>query len=205
MIKSENVILASASPRRRDLLEKLIGDEFRVVASGVEEVEEGILPDPLLINAELKAIAVADREQDAFVIAADTGIILEGELLGKPENTHEAEEMLRRLSGKKHEVVSAVSIIMRSRDIQILFAESSFVTFKQLDDQIIEQYIQLVEPYDMAGAYGIQDHGEMLIAHVEGSTDNVMGLPTERLKETLILHGVELIDDEISQDNFQDR
>lgn len=200
MLRPEDVILASSSPRRRLLLEALLGEDFRVNAPGVEELKTGIMPDPVLINAERKATAVADMDQDALVIGADTAIVVDGVWLGKPDDADDARRMLWMLSGKRHEAVTGVSLMMRCRDVQMLFAETSYVTFKVLTDEVIDTYIEQVDPLDMAGAYGIQDEGDMLIEKVEGSISNVMGLPMERLEAALRLHGVEFVNDGIMDD-----
>lgn len=190
MITPENIILASSSPRRRSLLIDLIGDDFRTNAAGIQEEKSGFLPEPILRNAERKANAVADADQDALVIGADTGVILDGEWLGKPENHDNAVAMLRKLSGKTHTVITAVSIVMRARDLQMLFMDTSTVTFKTLSDAVIEEYVRLVEPYDMAGGYGIQEYKDLIIERFTGDETNIIGLPMCKLKATLALHDV---------------
>lgn len=201
MLRPEDIILASTSPRRRLLLETILGEDFRVNAPGIEELETGIMPDPVLINAERKAAAVADMDQDALVIGADTAVVIDDQWLGKPDDIDDARRMLRLLSGRRHTVVTGVSIIMRCRDIQMLFAETSHVTFKTLSDAEIDEYIRLADPLDMAGAYGAQEHGEMIIEKIEGSVTNVVGFPMERLTEALRLHGVVFIHDDLEAEN----
>lgn len=195
MLRPEEVILASSSPRRRTLLESLIGEDFRVNAPGIEELWQGTLPESILINAERKAASVAKWDQDALVIGADTGVIIDGIWLGKPDDEADARAMLRLLSGKTHEVLTGVSIMMRCRDIQMLFADRSYVTFKTLSDNEIEHYIRVADTLDMAGGYGIQDHPECVIEKYEGSYTNIMGLPMEKMKAALTLHDVAFLSD----------
>ncbi len=202
MITPENIILASSSPRRRALLIDLVGDDFRINAAGIREENSGYIPEPLLRNAERKANSVAETDQDALVIGADTGVVIDNEMLGKPHNFEEACVMLRRLSGKTHRVITAVSIVMRARDIQMLFMETSKVTFKTLTDEVIADYVRKVEPYDMAGGYGIQEeYADMIIESYEGSLSNIMGLPIEKLEESLTLHGVYIRNDDVLDDD----
>ena len=129
-----------------------------------------------------KAEEVAARFPEDLVIGADTVIEFENRILGKPENMDDAFRMLSIFSGKTHCVTTGCAIICHSRSIRIRFAETSRVTFKSLDAETIRRYLSLVPVLDKAGAYAIQDHGEMLIESLEGSLDNVIGFPTDRFR-----------------------
>jgi septum formation protein len=183
------VILASGSPRRRNLL-SAAGVRFDVVESGVEEVrrENEAPADYAKRLACDKALAVAARDPDALVVGADTIVFCEGELLEKPSSPDEARRMLRKLSGNVHTVITAYAI---ARGAQILEAEPvlSRVIFRNLDDDEITDYIATGEPFDKAGAYGIQGHAGSFIAHVDTDRDNVMGLPVTKVVAALRRHG----------------
>jgi len=180
------IILASASPRRHELL-RAAGIDFDVVVSTAEEIHDHDMPASVLCeeNAAIKARDVAARHPDAMVIGADTLVFLDGRALGKPADTAEARAMLRMLSGRTHSVCTGVCIAGPGPD-EIRFHEMTQVTFRNLGDADIERYISLVYTLDKAGAYGIQDHGEIIIEGISGgSFENVMGLPVARLVEEL--------------------
>jgi len=180
-----NVILASASPRRRELL-SAIGLNFEVVTSPAEEIHDASIPLDELCerNAELKALAVACDHPDAAVIGADTLVYIDGEPLGKPKDLDEARAMLRKLSGRAHTVCTGVCVVLPGGEVK-RFHELTAVRFLKLDDATIEAYFQKTNPLDKAGAYGIQDSGEMIVEGIDGAFDNVMGLPVARLLEEL--------------------
>ena len=141
-------------------------------------------------NAELKADAAAEVFPDALVIGADTVIELEHSILGKPSGRENAEQMLLRMSGRSHNVVTGVCMACRNRQIRICFADVSKVFFKEIGLETIRHYMSLVNVMDKAGAYAVQEHGELIIDRVEGSVNNVIGLPVERIAETLRLNGL---------------
>lgn len=182
-LKGRRLLLASKSPRRRELLGGC-GLEFEI-AEG-REAEESFPADmPLGDVAEhlsrIKSDAYADtlREGDVL-ITADTVVIAAGEILGKPKDREDAARMLRLLSGEKHEVVTGVTLRTTSKSVS--FSSSSKVTFRTLSDEEIYHYIDTYRPYDKAGAYGIQEWiGYVAITGIEGSFYNVMGLPVQRL------------------------
>jgi septum formation protein len=178
-------ILASSSPRRRELL-AAAGLEFEVVASPAEEIHDAAMDPGELCetNAALKAAAVAETRPDATVIGADTLVFLDGEPLGKPADLAEARRMLRRLSGRAHQVRTGVCVI-RPGGARLLFHETTEVVFRELDEAAVETYLTLANPLDKAGAYGIQEHGERIVEGISGSYDNVMGLPVARLLAAL--------------------
>jgi septum formation protein len=183
------VILASGSPRRRNLL-SAAGVPFEVVESGVEESrgEHEAPRDYAMRLAADKALAVAAKHPDALVIGADTTVHCEGEILEKPPTAEEARRMLTKLSGNVHVVITAYAI---ARGGRVLECEPvlSRVTFRTLGSDEISEYIASGEPFDKAGGYGIQGHASSFIADVDTERDNVMGLPTARVVAALRRHG----------------
>jgi septum formation protein len=177
-------ILASNSPRRHALLTEA-GYEFEVVVPAVSElaVAELSLCELTIANATRKAMAVARIYRGGVVLAADTLVAMEGEIIGKPRDLNHARMILRRLSGRTHDVCTAVCIVgARGR---ISFAEISQVRFRKLTESAITKYFKVVNPVDKAGAYGAQGAGGNIIAAVKGSVTNVIGLPMERTKKAL--------------------
>jgi septum formation protein len=187
---SRRVILASGSPRRRQLLSSA-GISFEVIESGVPEARAEAEPAPryALRMAREKAIAVSKRFPDAVVIGADTIVVSDDRILEKPASPDDARRMLQVLSGRTHIVITAYAI---AREGAILESEpvESRVTFRALSEREIDEYIETNEPFDKAGAYGIQGLGGGFISRVEGSRDNVMGLPKERVVAALARQGV---------------
>lgn len=173
------VVLASASPRRRELLAQA-GVVFEVVPSPAEEIHDASLKPEVLCehNAVLKAEAVAAVRPDATVIGSDTLVFIDDEPLGKPADLDEARTMLRKLAGRVHRVCTGVCVIFPGGERKV-FHGSTDVTFRPLDDAEIDAYFALVNPLDKAGAYGIQEHGDRIVERIEGSFDNVMGLPVD--------------------------
>ena len=185
------LILASESPRRRELLAKIV-EKFEVRSANVEEMSAGAdlfcVPE---INAKLKAQAVAVNYPDRIVIGADTAIIFEDKFIGKPKDKADAERILLSFSGKRHSVVTGVAIVRCGNNpIDISFRDESYVAFKVVSIEDIRKYMTEVHVLDKAGAYAIQEHAELIIADFTGSLDNIVGLPTEKLKEQLSLLGV---------------
>lgn len=183
------LILASASPRRRELLEKL-GVPFEVIVSDCDEsLPEGI---PAENAAELlavrKAAAVAKMHPDAVVIGADTTVLLDDEILGKPKDPADCKRMLSALSGRMHKVVTGVAIFWDGRSAS--FSDETQVQFYPLSDAEIDAYAATGEPYDKAGAYGIQGRGALLAAGIHGDYYNVVGLPVARLARQLRSFGL---------------
>jgi septum formation protein len=180
----QKLILASASPRRRELLERmgLSFDVFPTDVAETESIEAG--PDGMVVfNAALKADFLQERFPDSLMLGSDTTVAHEGIALGKPKNRDEASLMLKRLSGKTHTVYTAVSLRWWAESFILDFVERSEVTFKELDEMIIERYHDIVNPLDKAGAYGIQEGRELIIDTVAGSVENVMGLPIQKLSK----------------------
>ncbi len=182
------LILASASPRRMELLRN-ITEDFVVIPSDAEE----IIPDDLspekapAFLSKIKALAIAKKHPESLVIGADTGVFIDGEMLGKPADKEDARKMLSRLSGRTHKVITGCTVC--KGDATVSFSQTTLVTFFELSKQDIEDYISTSEPYDKAGAYGIQGKGCLLVEKIEGDYFNVVGLPvakiTRKLKEFL--------------------
>jgi len=189
-VKLPPLILASASPRRAELL-KLLKVRFKVLPGHVEEVaHEHLSPQEVCqLNAHRKARAIAKQIPDALVIGADTLVFLDQEILGKPANLVEARQMLMRLQGRAHQVVTGVSLIDLRHHRERIFAVSTEVLFHPLDSGQIRYYLEQINPLDKAGAYAIQERGELLVAEISGSFSNVVGLPLERLREELAAWG----------------
>ncbi|RME73360.1 MAG: septum formation protein Maf [Verrucomicrobia bacterium] len=185
------LILASASPRRRELLASL-GITFIVEPAEVEEHEPERADPQAMVrhNAALKADWVATRHPDSFVLGADTTVYLDGCVLHKPADLEEARRMLRRLSGRAHAVFTGLALRHERKGLREDLGVESKVVFKALDDAAIERYLAVASPLDKAGAYGIQDHGELIIERWEGSFTNIVGLPLEATRELLTRHGL---------------
>jgi septum formation protein len=184
-MKTPTLILASQSPRRADLLRQMGFAEFQVRSPAVEELHDARFTPPELTmeNALRKARVIAEKESEAVVLAADTLVYLEGEPLGKPADWAEAVAMLKRLSGRCHEVCTGVALACGDR--LETFAVISRVCFKELTEQTIHAYHEVCHPLDKAGGYGIQDGTDLILQRLEGSWTNVVGLPTEELASHL--------------------
>ena len=185
------IILASTSPRRRELFKKL-GVSFEVVASDYEEdMTLALPPRELAIHlAQGKAEAVARTHQDAIVIGADTFLAFEGRVIGKPRDASQAASMLSALSGKAHAVLTGFAVIDIENGKKIIGIEEALVYFKHLSSGDITGYIESGEPLDKAGAYAIQGIGAKLVERIEGDYDSIVGLPVERIRKALEELGV---------------
>lgn len=183
----KRIILGSNSPRRRELLAGL-GIDFTVDTgnSFAESAEPGVEAHQVPVDMSLGKSHGFHRplEDDEILITADTVVIIDGRVLGKPHSREEAKEMLHTLSGRTHEVVTAVTI--RDSRGEKCFSVSSIVEFCRLEDREIDSYIDNFKPYDKAGAYGVQEWiGYVGISRIEGSFYNVMGLPVHRIWQEL--------------------
>lgn len=185
------LILASASPRRRELLGTL-GVAFEVVVADVVELEEPATDPRVMVahNAALKAEWVAARHPEAFVLGADTTVFIDEQSLSKPRDGAEARDMLRRLSGRTHLVFTGLALRSPRAGWRIDQGVASEVTFKRLDEAIIEAYLARVHTLDKAGGYGIQEHGDLIVASFTGSLSNIIGLPVETTKQILTRCGL---------------
>lgn len=176
------IILASGSPRRKELLTTL-NIPFTIINSAVDEVEKpGLAPDELVQDlACQKAFAVAENHPNHIIIGADTLVFLGAERFGKPKDEHDARRMLRALSGTTHSVYTGVVLCYNQHSRS--FAVRTNITFNQLNDDFINQYIASGSPLDKAGSYGIQDLPPSLVAKIDGAFDTVMGFPREQFKQ----------------------
>jgi septum formation protein len=181
------LVLASASPRRRELL-LAAGLTCTVEPAQVDELDDPELGLAALVlaNARAKALAVAGAKPDAVVLGADTLVWIDGRSLGKPRDVEAARGMLGELSGRLHEVATGVHLVRLEPRVQVEFHEVTRVRFRQLDAEVISEYLRRVDVLDKAGAYALQEHGEMLVESVEGSRSNVVGLPMERVAAALV-------------------
>lgn len=179
-------VLASASPRRRDLLGEA-GYEFEVVSPPDDEVSHDCLTirEVTIWNARRKARRIAETFPDAVVLAADTLVTIDGRVLGKPADLEDAVKILRLLSGRMHEVWTAVCICHAAKGKSRSFQETSRVHFRDLSEPVIREYLAKVNPLDKAGAYAAQGHGADIIERIEGSYSNVVGLPMEETTRAL--------------------
>ena len=179
-------ILASASPRRAELLRHL-KVPFEIVPSDATEVyDEQLSPYELCqLNAHRKARVIAKKNPDRLVLGADTLVFLGQEIFGKPRDLADAARMLARLAGRTHQVVTGVSLMHLRGHQEKIFAVGTNVTFHPLNAEQIRDYLSRINPLDKAGAYAIQEHGDKIVADISGSYSNVVGLPVERLREEL--------------------
>ncbi|MDB6031133.1 MAG: maf protein [Verrucomicrobiales bacterium] len=180
------IILASASPRRSELLREL-RKEFQVLPGHADEITpEHLTPsETAQVNAYRKARLVAKKHPDNLVLGADTVVSLGRLIFGKPADMQAAEDMLAKLQGKTHLVITGVCLIQLRSHWQKTFSVSTAVTFRSLHADQIRRYLAKINPLDKAGAYAIQDEGDLIVKTYKGSFTNVVGLPMERLKEEL--------------------
>jgi septum formation protein len=180
------LILASASPRRVELLRQLSLD-FKVMPGDVPEIHHDQLTARELsqVNAYRKARCAAKRFPDALVLAADTLVCLDTMIFGKPVTLEDAYQMLEKLQGRTHQVVTGICLLHLRNHRQAVFVENTAVTFHPLDAVKIRRYLNRVNPLDKAGAYAIQEEGDLIVEKIVGSYTNVVGLPLERLTAEL--------------------
>ena len=190
---ASQIILASGSPRRRELLE-LLGVRFDVrPASAEESPRQGEEPTAFTVRAaRAKAELVAADHPRLPVLASDTVVEIEGRILGKPVSTTDARAMLRLLAGRTHQVHTAVAMVVEDRCRSLL--DTAKVRFRPIDERTIDWYVGTVEPMDKAGAYAVQGAGGLLVESVEGSPHTVIGLPIHRLPELFVQSGLDFWD-----------
>jgi septum formation protein len=186
LLGARKLILASRSPRRADILRReKVEFEVRIPP----DVEGGKAPsdpvDHVLSLSKRKAASVAEEVEDTIVLGADTIVVLDGEILGKPQDREHAFSTLKKLSGRTHRVYTGITLVNKRNGKVISDYDVTDVKFNQLDDGKIWDYIDTKEPMDKAGAYGIQGMGGFLVESIRGSLDNVIGLPTGKLREML--------------------
>jgi len=181
-----NVILASASPRRKELL-KILFQEFQIIPADVDEnVDESVFPQmiPEVLSVK-KADAIAEKYRNSLVIAADTLVFAQDEILGKPADANHAKDILNLLSDSTHRVITGCCICLNGKKRH--FSQSTLVTFYPLSEEEISDYIQSGEPFGKAGAYAIQERGSLFVKCIEGDYFNVIGLPIAKLKREINL------------------
>jgi septum formation protein len=190
-LQCPRLILASNSPRRRYLLEQA-GLEFSVIPSSINEDSVALSsPDAYTRKlAECKVRDISDKYPDSWVIGADTIVLIDNIILGKPRSRDEARRMLKSLSGKTHRVITGYCVCCKTKNRFFLDTIKTDVLFKDLTDEEIEWYIDTGEPFDKAGAYAIQGLGTLLVKRINGSYTNVVGLPVCEVVEFLIKEGV---------------
>ncbi len=181
------IILASNSPRRKALLE-LIDLPFKVISSSIhEDFNVDLKPIEFVKHyANLKALNVAQKYSDHLVIGADTIVVLDGEIIGKPVNENDSKAMLRKLSGRTHTVITGVSLIWQEKNVAETINEKTNVTFQNLTDGQIQYYIDNYQPLDKAGSYGIQDWFAVCVKNINGCYYNVMGMPLSNFYKHLM-------------------
>ena len=189
-------ILASSSPRRRELLLRL-QTPFDII---LPDVDESIIPPDgspetyCTALAELKANDISQHYPNNLVIGSDTIVVLGDQIMGKPEDKAMAQNMLETLSGKTHHVYTGVCLKWADKNIHHLFAEITTVTFRELSEADINHYIESCPPYDKAGSYGIQDWSAVFVQEIKGCYDNVVGFPISRFYQELKKLGINLLD-----------
>ncbi len=184
-VDGKRLILASASARRAHLL-RLLGLEFEIQASGVEEDEEAhLMPEVHVLElAQKKAERVAENIKEGLVVGADTIVVVDHRILGKPSDPREAHAMLRLLSGRPHEVYTGFALVDRPSGRTVSDYERTRVYFRDLSDEEIARYVATESPMDKAGAYGIQDLSAVFVTRIEGCFYNVVGLPLAKFYRT---------------------
>jgi septum formation protein len=179
------LVLASGSPRRREILEG-IGLSFQIISPEVQEGFDSLPPETHVQEYALKkAKRVVPGCGQGLIIAADTVVVINGTILGKPRDKSEALQMLTRLSGKKHTAYTGVAILNAETGRQGVGYQTTSVTFNELKSPDIEEYLSTREYVDKAGAYGIQGMGSLLVKEIDGDLDNVIGLPLRTVKRLL--------------------
>lgn len=187
----ERVILASQSPRRRELLGKM-GVEFSVQPSNFnEQLDDTRSPEEVAVELALgKAANIAVQNEDAIVIASDTIVTFNGKQLEKPKDEDEARKTLHMLAGRTNIVTTSLVVMCIDKGIELKGSDSTRVQFKPLNEKLINAYVESGDPMDKAGSYGIQSGGSVLIESIEGNYDTVIGLPTKLLKDFLSQCGI---------------
>jgi septum formation protein len=190
------VILASGSPRRKEILEQ-VGVSFEIITSNIEEVTTKEKPEEIVVElAEMKAKDIANKmNENVIVIGADTMVAMNGQVMGKPKSEADAKNMISMLQGNKHQVYTGVSVIIKKNDKErsLTFVEKSDVWINPMTEGQIDAYLNTDEPYDKAGAYAIQGIFALNIGGIEGDYNNIVGFPIARLYQVLLKEGIDII------------
>ncbi len=186
------MILASKSPRRKEILEGF-GFKLEIMTSNIEEVsdKEGLLEQIMDISRK-KSMEIAKNKRESYILSADTVVVLDGEILGKPKDEDEAFDMLNNLAGRQHKVLTAYTLLNVDRNLDFTSYDSTEVCFKELSEEEIKWYISTGESMDKAGAYGIQGKGAVLVKKIEGDFFNVMGFPISKFYDDLKTLGIDI-------------
>lgn len=177
-----DIILASSSPRRKEILERYNINPTIISSDIIEKSIKGEKPTQIAMSlAFQKAYNISILHPDNIIIGADTIVVFQDEILGKPKDTEDAFRMLKLLNGKCHNVITGISIIQNASNIKIVDYEETIVKFRNLDDSKLKNYVNTYEPMDKAGAYGIQGYGALLVEKIDGCYLNVVGLPLVKL------------------------
>lgn len=186
VISKKRFVLASNSPRRIDLL-KILGYHFDIIPHSIEEcLPADVLPSELVQNlAFLKANDVAGRVENAIIISADTIVVHNKSILGKPRDSYDARRILSLLSNSEHDIISGVCIIDVPSKKKLLRIDRTHIKMRYIGEEEIEMYVRSGEPMDKAGAYAVQGEGKKFIEKIEGSYSNAVGLPLETVQEML--------------------
>jgi septum formation protein len=186
LLAGRKLILASSSPRRKEILEKEgIGFKIKFPSDIDEEISNSDPVEHVLTLSRKKAESVSGQTGEGIILGADTVVVLDGEILGKPKNPKEARSMLKKLSGRTHKVYTGITLLSKYNGKTVSDYDCTEVKFNRLEDEKIAAYIHTGEPMDKAGAYGIQGMGSFLVESINGNLDNVIGLPTGKLREML--------------------
>lgn len=191
-----NIVLASASPRRKELLEQ-VGICFTVKPSTCEEIISDTDPARVVISlSHQKAVDVSKHEKNSLIIGCDTIVSIDNHILGKPKNREDAYRMLKLLQGNTHQVYTGVTVIHKNDEQEEIYSfySSTDVCFYEMTDEQIYSYIDSGEPMDKAGAYGIQGKSAIYIKEIKGDYNTVVGLPVAMLYQTLLTRGIDLLD-----------
>ncbi|GHU67674.1 septum formation protein Maf [Clostridia bacterium] len=189
-MQNHRLILASSSPRRLELI-RAMGLQVEQVTSNADEIAEGEPIQLAMENARLKAEAIRAAAPDAYILGADTIVVLNGTVYGKPRDEDDAARILRILQGRSHEVITGVCLV-HGQSVETAYDRTS-VRFSPMTEREIRAYIATGDPMDKAGAYGIQGMMRMYVESVQGSYDNVMGLPTALVRRMLVGAGLEWV------------
>jgi septum formation protein len=191
----KQIILASASQRRSELLSMLIGPVFKIIVSSYDEREvEGLtLVDLVMFHSREKAADVAGKLDEGIIISADTIVVCEGDILGKPNGVADAKMMLKKLSGKKIQAISGITVMDIGTGSEITEHEITDIQMRQMSDSFIRKYINTGETEGKAGAFAIQGKGAVLVERIEGDFFNVAGLPLFRLSLILEKFGIDVL------------
>ncbi|NME35891.1 MULTISPECIES: nucleoside triphosphate pyrophosphatase [Fusobacterium] len=188
------MILASNSPRRKEILENF-GFNLKIITKNIKEIsDKKNITDKIMDIANKKVLAVAKDYPNDYVVGSDTVVVIDNEILGKPKNENEIYNMLKKLSNREHEVITSFSLVNISKNLSISDFEISKVQFKNISDEDIKWYIDTKEPFDKAGAYGIQGKGSFFVEKIQGDFFSIMGFPIGKFVRTLNKIGISLSD-----------